>query len=240
MRSLLLLLSLCSFASAASAGGIDLTVNACPQNPGAGHDAVLDCATGQTVSLLATFVPGSAMSDLIAIDVDLGVTISLGCDGPNCVPACDLDLGSSATFWNFSQNTTTSSHLRPAGCLNYVDTWNVGGGASLALGSMTDACSSRISAICYRPSPIAVAANDRLFGVLVVVDGSTAVEAGGTLTGCAHFANVTLRGIQPHAQSGNDGPALTNPALSGTSVHLNDSPVAVRATTWGRLKSLYR
>ena len=57
-------------ASSAFASGVDLTVTACPGNAGASNDAgLLDCAGGQVVQLLATFLPNESISDLVGIDV---------------------------------------------------------------------------------------------------------------------------------------------------------------------------
>ena len=56
-------------ASAASAAGIDLSVNGCPGNPTVtgGEVGPLDCAGGVGVAIVATLVPVEAIPDLIGL-----------------------------------------------------------------------------------------------------------------------------------------------------------------------------
>src|SRR5262245_49164285 len=93
------------FATSALGVGADLSVVACPGNPGASADAgLLDCAGGQTLTLLVTFMPAENYPDLAGIDGVLSIAVS-------------GDLGTTATFWDFGGADPAAlgtSHARPA------------------------------------------------------------------------------------------------------------------------------
>src|SRR5262245_15462299 len=110
--------------SAHAVGGIDLSINACPGNPGAMGDLLsIDCASGNGIVILGTWSPAEDISDLVGLDgtMELGVDGDLGTDG----------------FWDFDPAgcnglALTSSNDVPAGCLTvpYSDVWSPEGSGS--------------------------------------------------------------------------------------------------------------
>jgi len=84
-------------AATAFAGGIDLSVTACPDNAGASPVATMDCPGGGVLTILGTWSPNEPISDLSNLDGTLGYSV-VG------------DLNSTDTFWNFdgSNNCSTS------------------------------------------------------------------------------------------------------------------------------------
>ncbi len=273
-----LLMSLAVLAGAtslANAGGLALTVAACPNNPGAlggsasiadcfppacgppdhggisfSGPSVLDCASGQPLVVLATWEPNESIPDLSNLDG----TLQLYAPGNIVGPSLDQ-----TPFWNFDPagcNTSalSSSQLRPAtgcGAPSYVNTWGVASsGTAIGAGQYTST-GGRIVFTCYRPSGLAVSAGQRLFGVQIIVDGSTALEAGGTCAGCCSSGGVGLQWVE--GRPGSFG-ALNPTSVTGTfvadgsatdAIGLFPTPgscasVPVHRPTWGRLKSLYR
>ena len=142
--------------SSAFASGVDLTVNACPGSAGASNDAgQLDCAGGQVVTLLATFLPNENLSDFVAIDVVYMVNVA-------------GDIGSDATFWNFATNSDALDVQsgRPAsGCSDYAATWDDTGAGAGSLGVFPldqypsyPSNVSRVVALAYRPTMLPLTA----------------------------------------------------------------------------------
>jgi len=233
-------------ASTAFASGVDLTVIACPGNAGASNDAgSLDCAGGQVVTMLATFLPNEALSDLVGIDVVYMVNVA-------------GDISSDANFWDFASNANAAGalHTKPStGCStsgsNYTATWSPSGSGAGSLGVYPvntgpnyPSNVSRIVALAYRPTTLSVTANQKLFGMQLSIDASNSAEGGNnpTALGCTKAATVTLSEVIPRALSGNDGSSLNTTALQGQAVTFNGgtAPVATHKKTWGQLKSLYR
>lgn len=243
MKKLFLLVAAMALvASTAFAGGVDLTVNACPGNAGAALDAgTLDCAGGQVVTLLATFLPNEALSDLVAIDVCFDLNVA-------------GDIGADATFWDFAANSAAIGSLqtRPStGCSSpaYTNTWSPSGSGAGALGVYPLTVGpttnhSRIVALAYRPSILAVTAGQKLFGMQLSIDASNSVEGGNNAAafGCTKAASITLNEVIPRAQSGVDGSSLSATGVLGQTVTFNGGTAALPAQkkTWGQLKSLYR
>ena len=236
-RTLMLIGALTLFAPSAFAVGADLSVFACPDGPGASFDAgALDCAGGEALTLIATFMPQEALPDLAGIDL----VFDLGING---------DVNSDATFWDFANaNSAALGTLQTRlaiGCNAYTDTWaSPEGSGSGALGVYQSPARARIVALAYRPSPLAVLANEKLFGLRLTIDASTSLEAGGTTTGCSKSVCIVLDELFPRTFSGNDGTALTSGSVFGNQVIINAGPfcfvIPTRKRTWGQLKSLYR
>lgn len=229
-QALLLCAAMTLCATTAFASGVDLSVGACPSNPGVSDHATLECAAGQTLSLLVTFMPNEAIADLAGIDMILDVYL----EG-------DLD---AANFWNFGYSSTAagSNHARPAdGCSNYLDTWSAtGSGSQLAFVRRTPSI-MRIGAVSYTPTPVAVAMNQRLFGMQLTIDASTSLESGsGTFTGCMRHATIIVLQLEPGSASGQPTTNLISGSVFTTEVVLNPDAVPTLRHSWGRLKSLYR
>lgn len=228
-----------AFATSAFASGCDLTVLACPGNAGAAADAgSLDCAGGGVLSLDATFLPAGALPDLAGIDIVFDIAVA-------------GDVNSDANFWDFATANAAavgSSQIRPAaGCVGYTATWSPSGSGAGSLGVAQSPSHMRIVALCYRPTGLAITANQKLWGINITVDGSTSVESGaGTAVGCGDAACFVLNSIIPRAVSGNDGAELSSGALFGNQVTVNAGTapqclsVPTKKHTWGQLKSLYR
>jgi len=223
----------------ASVYGLDLTVHACPGNPGSSADAgILDCAGGQMVTLLATFVPQDPVTDLNGIDAVFGITVA-------------GDIASQATFWDFATNAAGVSveAFRPSsGCAApaYADTWqatNSGCSAAGVYPVYARSDYSRVVATAFRAPAMVAAAGQRLFGLVLRIDTGTSIEHSGNAArlGCTRPASIVLEQVMVRGAGGSSA-ALVTPAYAGSTVMLNGgtTPVAARATTWGRLKSLYR
>ena len=229
--------------SSAFAVGADLSFGACPGSPGATADAGnLDCADGQFLALLVVFQPQEALSDLIEIDVLFDLAVA-------------GDLSSTATFWDFenfdnapNRYGLSASHNRPAsGCSLYRNTWQ-SGGAEGHDATVTGQSSERLVAAAYRSSPLAVAADEKLFGLQLTIDASYSAEHLGTSgpTGCTLPVCIVLNQLTPRTQSGSDGTPLTGPSVFSNTATVNGAAsgpcaaVPARRHTWGQLKSLYR
>jgi hypothetical protein len=239
-KILILCAAMALFATSAFAVGADLSLTACPGIAGATADAgTLDCAGGQFLSMLATFMPGESAPDLTGIDA----VIDLQVGG---------DLNSSATFWDFEVANVaalSNSHVRPANpaCSTYTNTWSISGSGEGSLAGKTSASTERIKALAYRPGPLAYTLNQKLFGMAINVDASTSSEAGGgTGVGCPLPVAVVLNDIFPRLVSGNPTMDLGTPSIFGNCVTINGATAAncavipVKKHTWGQLKSLYR
>lgn len=242
----LLTAALAVCASTAFAVGVDLNWNACPGGLGASQAAVLDCAGGGGMLGCLTFAPAENIPDLVAVDCLIDIQISGG------------DINSSANFWDFSNVNNAAlgiNHLRPANCTAYANTWNkTGAGVSLAT-LVRSPTQIRVSCGAYRPdifdaagvpAPVGAAANEKLFGLQMTIDGSTAAEAGGAATGCTLPAAVVVQQATPQSQTGLPTTILMGPNVNADPVaHLNGdntpaSAVPTARHTWSQLKSLYR
>ena len=236
-KTLIICAALCLFATSAFASGINLTVTACPGVAGSRGDAgTLDCAAGQIVTMLATFQPVEALTDLVGLDAILDITINGDVSGP-------------ANFWDFAVANTGAlgtDHKRPTtGCTPYNNVWNVGSAGSAAAGAVRGPGQVRLAASVQRPSFFVNTANQKLFGFQMSVDASTSAEGGGSANGCATAAGIVLEQIIPASSAGTPTTTLTSPdALSGQgqSVLFNGATLPTKASrhSWGQLKSLYR
>ena len=238
-KVLLLCAAMALVASTAFAVGCDLSVVACPGGVGAAADAgALDCAGGQFLSMIAVFQPAEAAPDLTGIDVVMDLQVG-------------GDLNSSANFWDFetlNAAALSNSHVRPStGCTAYTNTWGLSGSGEGALAFKTGTSVERIKSLAYRPGPLAVTANQKMFGETIGVDASTSAEGGGgTGVGCTLPVCFVLNQISPGTVSGTPMTPLTSPSIFGNSVTVNGGTAAqclavpARKHTWGQLKSLYR
>lgn len=243
----------------ASAGGIDLTYGACPDNVGVipggqGENGsfdgpTIDCASGQAIVILGTFATDEDVSTLMGLDCDLRAYVDF--------PVNDLD---AAPFWNFAPDGCnanglhTSQHKPATGCDAplYTDTWNDPNSTAL-IATWRDGNSLRIALSCIRTTPIAVTAGERLFGMQIVIDGAAAEEAGGTCPGCCRttFGLVWTQGTPQSSNSGQFPTPLNAPTGRGVSQSVSNtmgikgggpscSPVPTRRQTWGQIQALYR
>src|SRR5262245_53947932 len=97
----ILCFSMCVAGAAFAASGIDLTLVACPGDPGAlGVHQSVDCATTEPLVLLCSFVPAEAVPDLVAFDGILQITV-----------VGDFDVN---PFWNFSSGACHQGGLTAA------------------------------------------------------------------------------------------------------------------------------
>jgi hypothetical protein len=241
-RLLLLLLGGMLCAGSARAIGVDLNFVACPGNAGASQEATIDCAGGGTLTLLMTFAPAEAISDLVAVDALVDVYLHAG------------DIHSDATFWDFqtvNQVALGLDHLRPAsGCNSpffYANTWNKAG-AGVSLGALVRSPRNvRIAAGSYRGDYFPVTANQRLFGWQMLLDAATSVEAGGSASGCSYPACVYMLQAIPQSAAGAPTTTLTGPS-SNLDPYMGINilrwycvpPDPVIRRSWSQLKSLYR
>ena len=239
VRTIVLVISAAGILRAAPAlgAGFDLSVNACPGNPGASSDAgTLDCAGGQQLTLLATFISATS-AQLTGIQFPILITVS-------------GDVGSDATFWDFDDVNHTGWRAyreRPAqGCSNYTDAWS-GAGSTIWGGLSHGGSQVRLTVACFRQSGVAVAAGERVFGAQIVIYGATSVEAGGSGKGCSVGACVVIPEAAATQADGMDAsrpiatsPGFTNVVTINGLEPSNCSLVPVRRHTWGQLKSLYR
>ena len=237
-RLLLTIAFLSLLASSAFAVGIDLSVAACPGDPGAtATTGTLDCAGGHSVTLLATFMPAEPYTDLVAVDMLFDL-------------ALDVDVATNATFWDFEHANTEglgTNHRMPAsGCATYTNTWNPAGSASAWAAFVRSPSIVRILSLCYRPTNLAVLRNQRLFGMQLIIYTSTAIESQGTATGCTSSVCMVLQQALPGTASAQVNTPLTTPSVFGNQITINGGSntkcFAVPAVrhTWGQLKSLYR
>ena len=195
MRKVLLVSALMTLlATHAFAAGCDLTVVACPGGEGASNDAgTLDCAGGQTVTLLATFQPAEDIADFAAADGILSLR----------VPA---DVGGAANFWDLeiaNASSLSGSQRRPAtGCAEYTNPF-LPPGSGFAVGAAVRGPGLvRIACTAYRAGTLAVKAGQKIFAFQVTLDASTSAEATrGELTGCSLPATITLDSLAPGSLS---------------------------------------
>lgn len=241
-------------APAAAGPGIDLSVHGCPGNPGAtggyaslsddvvGSGPQVDCAGGELIALIGTWSPAEAIPDLAALDGTFEVWVR---DGLDANP-----------FWNFEPSGCNevgfnTSHVRPSGCSSpaYRNTWGTASAGSAWSFQRTSADRARLYFVVYRPDGIAVAQDELMFGMQILIAGESAIEAGGVCSGCCAKADFLWGSAFPRTLSGAPTTELNAstgryPGFSnGIEVSGNAascSPVPTRPRTWGALKSLYR
>lgn len=225
-------------AGSALAAGVDLAVVSCAGNAGATSDiGTFDCAGGEVLNLLATFSTAESVPDLVALDM----TMNLQVDG-------DVDLGTSANFWDFASANTDGfllRQLRPAtGCTGYLNTWSPAGSGAGVSAELLTPSSVRLMVYAYRPNILAVTANQPLFAVRLLIDAATEVSSGGMLRGCCLEAHLGVTTALPGTVSGDVmTPLMPGPLTNGVVTINSSAPcaaVSARRHTWGQLKSLYR
>ena len=245
MKKVLILCgALALYATSAFAVGVDLTAAACPGNAGSASEvASFDCSVGDVLQFFCNFQPNEAIPDLVAID---------------CVAdlAVQGDLATSANFWDFFSTNGAAvglSHVRPAtGCTGYLSTWSpVGSGEAIAYSPRSPSI-IRMGVVCFRPSVLAVTANQKLFGYAMTIDTGTSAEFNGGVgpVGCSTVpATMVLQQLVPGSATGLSTSTLVAGSLAtncnliganGTSGSPTCQAVPVQRHTWGRLKSLYR
>lgn len=237
-------------ALAAPHGGIDLSVGACPDNPGASPSGTLDCAAGNTLAILATWAPDVDIQQLAGIEGRIFVEVG-------------GDLETTASFWNFNsldppagcgRDNLSLSEIRPSGCdaPEYLDAWNVPGSLHDIAAAQRSPQQLEIAFAASRPSGIAVTQGQRVFGAQLLVALHADGENG--CAGCQLPVCVYWHVGRPGSWDANEDARLdwmSAPTGYGASqgisfaVGLNGgtglcSAVPARRTTWGQLKTLYR
>src|SRR5262245_12771742 len=158
MRKLLLTLAvmLAVATSAHAVGGIDISVNACPGNPGAiGATYSMDCASGAGIVILGTWAPAENIAELTSMDGTIDLYVP---DGLETIGFWDFD----ATGCN--PNALSSDHARPTGFVtpvSYTATWLAAGSGSAIAGFYPTGVrgkNMRISFTCYRGALLDVTA----------------------------------------------------------------------------------
>lgn len=182
--------------------------------------------------MLVSFAPQERISDLVRADAVIDLAVA-------------GYLNTNATFWDFeSVNTAalSSSHLRPLGCASYLNTFAVTGAGSSVSGHVVSLQHIRIDLSAYRPTPVAVLAEQKLFGMQLMIDLGSSLEAGGASTGCGDAATLALTRLTPVSASGSTATAFDNTGdLLPHTVQVNPGFIdPVARQTWGTLKALYR
>jgi hypothetical protein len=236
------LMALCAASAFAAPAGVDLSFTACPLDAGSSQAGVIDCAGGGVLTGLMTFAPAEAVTDLVAVDTIVDFFVQAG------------DVNSTSNFWDFqsfNQAGIGMNHLRPgSGCSTptaYANTWNKTG-AGVSLGALVKSPQNvRVAAGSYRPDNFAAAAGQNLFGYQLMLDGSTAVEAGGTANGCSAPAIVIVQHAIPQSAVGAPTTTLSSPSNNPTpctsingGVPTACAAVPTQRHTWSQLKSMYR
>jgi hypothetical protein len=231
--------------SAHAVGGIDLSVNACPGNSGAMgvNDFIsIDCAGGGAIVLLGTWAPSEDIVGLTSLNGRIRIYIPAGLAANG--------------FWDFDPTgcnslALSSNHARPpGGCstpVDYTATWSPAGSGSAIAALRTSDVFLTMQFVCYRSGPLNVSAEQKLFGVQIVIDGSNAVEAGGPCAGCNQGVGLVWTDATPSTASGSlsplFGPTGHYPGFGDCIVFglgQCEPGLPARRSTWGQLKSLYR
>lgn len=240
MKKLMILVAaMALYATSAFAVGCDFNWNACPGGAGSATDATIDCAGAGAVTGYMTFQPSEALTDLVAVDTIVDIM----------VPGSAF---TSANFWDFENVNAAAlavSRVRPATiCAAYSYIWNIAGSTEGygALVFPTNPSHVRIAAGANRPSNFSSAANAKIFGYALTIDGSTSTEGGGTADGCALPVVMALNQALVGSAGGTPTTLLTAPSTNASPCnHINGDAslcgaVPTQRHTWGRLKSLYR
>lgn len=220
--------------SALAAGGIDLSLDACPPN-GRWGCAILDCGSGQELLIIGTWAPAEAIPDLVTLDGILDLSVSGGV--------------ASNSFWNLDPagcngaGLSASGTRPPTGCsapFVYTDAWS----AIAIEAALVDPQTVRLAFTVSRPTPLSVAAGEHVFGMELRIDGLAAVEAGGPCVGCSNAAYLIWTSGKPGSAGAVQPTELTQgtaflPGFSNQ-LGLQGCGLPIRNPTWGRLKTLYR
>jgi len=226
------------FANVAGAVGVDFTVNGCPGSAGTSQQQAMECAAGTAADLVITFQPAEDVADMVAADWILDITTQ-------------GDVGSTANFWDVQAlNPTAFSVQRTipvASCLGYyLNFWNVTDAGGAWAAAVRNPHTVRIAGLVYRPSGVAVRANQKIFAAIMRLDVGASVEAGGSLVGCcASGTSLLMKQLIPSSASGSTTTILTGGSLTFGPVSVDPSggctgPVESHRKSWGALKSLYR
>ncbi len=224
MRLAATLLALTLAATAhAGAGSMQLSVGACPGNPGASTEAMIDCAKGEQMTIYITAIAGNDCAGPEVISYSVGLQF-VGTNLPY-VP-----------FWNWQapcDGLPVYSPQLPAGptCDGYTPVIPPGSYAPPMWTSNLYGTSVDFEAI---PARAAITSGEKLYiGTFTLpvpsadcagCDAAVTLSTGGSLGGNDNVGNMSLL---------NTGPLL----------YVNQpwrTQTAVRPMTWGALKSLYR
>lgn len=234
-------------ASAAFAGGIDLTTGACPSHAGAvGGDAgpiAGDCSEEPVITVYATWAPNEALPDLVGLDGLLEM---------QALP--DLD---AASFWNVDATGCGATGLnanqaRPAVAVcgtapnAYTAAWSPAGSGNAIAALRRGPAIQRLAFTVFRPSVLSVTANQKVFGAQIFFNnnGDLGASCGGCLSPVAMVWNSGKPGTGGTPATELTGPTGFAPGVNncvgfngGAS---NCAAVPVKNRSWGQLKSLYR
>jgi len=254
MKKVILVLAALAIAAPAFAGpGIDLAANhICPGIAGSNSNGgTLDCnalaTAGKLVSIYSTFFTAENITDLSNLDGTVHVTL-----GNN-------SWSTTGAFWDGSPGACLDAN---GGSVKFVGSKPVNGdpcGTSLSIKEcfpdgaalttlIDDPQNMDLFYTVYKAGSSNVTTSMRLFGWELRYDPAYATEAGGpcgTCTDPIYWYNVEAR---PGSFAGNPTTPLHTAtgtsATNGNFAYYNNvaggCPVAVRARTWGQLKSLYR
>jgi hypothetical protein len=242
-------------APAFAAPGIDLSANhICPGVAGSNSDGgLLDCnalaVAGKLVSIYSTFFTAENITDLSNLDGTVHLVTSM----------CSGGWSTSGAFWNGTPGACLDVN---GGAVKFVGSKPVNGdpcGTSLSIKEcfpdgaalttlIDDPQNMDLFYTVYKAGSSNVTTSMRLFGWELRYDPAYATEAGGpcgTCTDPIYWYNVEAR---PGSFAGNPTTPLHTAtgtsATNGNFAYYNNvaggCPVAVRARTWGQLKSLYR
>ena len=242
-------------APAFAAPGIDLSANhICPGVAGSNSDGgLLDCnalaVAGKLVSIYSTFFTAENITDLSNLDGTVHLVTSM----------CSGGWSTSGAFWNGTPGACLDVN---GGAVKFVGSKPVNGdpcGTSLSIKEcfpdgaalttlIDDPYNMDLFYTVYKAGSSNVTTSMRLFGWELRYDPAYATEAGGpcgTCTDPIYWYNVEAR---PGSFAGNPTTPLHTAtgtsATNGNFAYYNNvaggCPVAVRARTWGQLKSLYR
>ncbi len=236
---LLLVCAGLAFAGPALASGIDMSIGSSTGSPGAQSNyGYLECAGGQDFEVVLTFEPAEDISDLVAAEWILDARTS-------------NDIHSTGNFWDWENTNASAFNLsrtipspRCVGFKPHV--WSMLNAGDAWAAAVIANNRVRMTGTVYRPTELAVTANQKLFLVRMVFHTDATIEAGGGLAGCCE-AYTTLEFLQVTPTSAHSNPvtALNSAGVGYTSLYLTPEgscagPVGARRKTWGALKSLYR
>ena len=224
-------------AGPALASGIELSVGSCTGSPGAqtGY-ANLQCAGGQDFVLVLTFEPAEDISDLVAADWILDALTS-------------NDVHSDGNFWDWQTANASAFSLSrtipPPQCVGFkTDAWSaLNSGDSWAAAVLRSNRVRRAGSV-FRPSDLAVTANQKLFLARMLLHTNEAVEAGGDLRGCCQ-SQITLALLQVSPVSAHSNPTTILSSSAGATLEATPATncvgsVGTNHRSWGALKSLCR
>lgn len=221
----------------AAAQGVQLSWMSCFGTPGASFDHAFDCnpSDGRVYPLCGTFELSARASGIVTLQglVDFRFRTA-------DVPA----------FWHFETDGCNASGIvlsaaRPPGCETYQAGWcdSTGTGCVPTLVSYVAGYGgpdrARLLLTLSRPQDQprdleAAPAKHFAFRLDFLMDRGT------SCAGCNSMARITWSELDAYSAGGLVRTVLATDVDSWADAYANDLPVPARATTWGRLKALYR